>query len=110
MAQAAFGGALMHELKKILLATDLDGNSDAIVSTAAMLSQAFDSRILLLHVMPDVLPDTLTDEDGPDPVAALLDELKVRIEADASVAPTADLATPLHAKGGSSHRPTLKGA
>ncbi len=77
----------MHELKKILLATDLDGNSDAIVSTAAMLSQAFDSRILLLHVMPDVLPDTLTDEDGPDPVAALLDELKVRIEADASVAP-----------------------
>jgi nucleotide-binding universal stress UspA family protein len=72
----------MQELKRILLATDLEGATEATVSTAAFLARSFDSRILLLHVVPDVLPDTLGDEEGAASVAGLLDDLKARIEAE----------------------------
>ena len=70
----------MDELRRILVATDLEGATDSIVSTAVMLSRAFDSRILLIHVVPEVLPDTWTDEDGAESVDALLGEVKLRIE------------------------------
>lgn len=71
----------MQELKRILLATDLEGATDAAVSTAVFLAQAFDSHILLLHVVPDVLPDSLGDEEGAASVTGLLNDLKARVEA-----------------------------
>jgi nucleotide-binding universal stress UspA family protein len=70
----------MRELSKILLATDLEGATDAIVATTISLARAHDSRVLLLHVAPDVLPDTLSDEQGTTSVEGLLDDLKDRIE------------------------------
>ncbi|UCG87598.1 MAG: universal stress protein [Gemmatimonadota bacterium] len=70
----------MRELKKILVATDLQEAGDSCAATAVLLAQAFDSRILLLHVMPDILSDPWADEVSPESVAALLEEWKLRIE------------------------------
>jgi nucleotide-binding universal stress UspA family protein len=72
----------MHELKRILVATDLEESTDSIVATAVLLGRAFDSRILLLHVLSEVLPDTWTNEASRDTVAGHLDSVKLRIEAD----------------------------
>jgi universal stress protein E len=71
----------MHELKKILVATDFDESSDSIAATALCLARAFDSRILLLHVIPETLSHVLTEEFGAESVTPLLHELKLQIEA-----------------------------
>jgi nucleotide-binding universal stress UspA family protein len=72
----------MHELKRILVPTDLQDTTDANAATAALLARAFDSRILLLHVVPELLSDVGTEDAGEESVTALLEDLKVRIEAD----------------------------
>jgi nucleotide-binding universal stress UspA family protein len=72
----------MHELKRILVPTDLQDTTDANAASAVFLARAFDSRILLLHVVPELLSDVGTDDAGEESVTALLEDLKVRIEAD----------------------------
>ncbi len=70
----------MHELKKILMATDFDDSSDSIVATALFLARAFDSTVLLLHVIPEALSDALTEELGAESVTPLLREMQLQIE------------------------------
>lgn len=71
----------MHELKKMLVATDLEDSPDSILATALFLARAFDSTILLLHVIPEVLSGALIEEAGAESVTALLHELQLQIEA-----------------------------
>jgi universal stress protein E len=71
----------MHELKKILMATDFEDSSESIAATALFLARAFDSTILLLHVIPEVLSGALIEEVGAESVTALLHELQLQIEA-----------------------------
>ncbi|MGD8727246.1 MAG: universal stress protein, partial [Gemmatimonadales bacterium] len=70
----------MRELKRILVATDLAGGTDSIVATAIFLARAFDSHVLLLHVVPDILPDTWNADVGAESVDVLLSDLKSRVE------------------------------
>jgi nucleotide-binding universal stress UspA family protein len=80
----------MHGLERILVATDLEGGADSTAATAVFLARAFDSRLLLLHVAPEILKDTWNDEIGPEPLKALLHDLKARLERDG--APIDDVA------------------
>lgn len=85
----------MHELRKILVATDLEGSPDPIVATALFLTRAFDSRVSLLHVFPEALSGALAEEFGTGSVAQLLDELKIRIQAGGAEVEDAEV---LHGK------------
>jgi len=67
-------------LKKILVAVDLEDATELVLATAMMLGRAFDSNLLLLHVLPEVLPDEWAEELDQESLAGHLDEMKRGIE------------------------------
>jgi len=70
----------MQELKKILVAVDLEDATQSVLDTAIMLGRAFDSHLILLHVVPEVLPDTWTDGLDQDSLTKHLETMKRDIE------------------------------
>lgn len=71
---------MMQQLEKILVAVDLESATESVIETAVMMGAAFDSSLLLLHVIPEVLPATWTDQLDRNSLTAHLDEMKCGIE------------------------------
>jgi universal stress protein E len=71
---------MMQQLNKILVAVDLEDGTESVIEAAIMLGRAFDSSLLLLHVVPEVLPDTWTDELDQESLIAHLEKTKSGIE------------------------------
>ena len=67
---------MMQPLKKILVAVDLEETTERVLQTAVLLAKSFDARLVLLHVIPDLLPGGWADEEGRELVAVRLSELK----------------------------------
>jgi len=71
---------MMQQLKKILVAVDLEAATESVAATAVLLARSFDSSLLLLHAVPEALPDTWSDEVDRESLLGRLEEIKRGVE------------------------------
>lgn len=67
-------------IDNILVAVDLESGTESVLETATMLARSFNSKLMLMHVVPEVLPDTWTDDLDQEQLTKHLDEMKGGIE------------------------------
>ncbi len=69
----------MKLLEKILLATDFDRAANDALQTALYVAKGFNSEIILLHVIPEPKPDSISMDAVKDAVKTQLRRLKEEI-------------------------------
>ncbi len=65
----------MRQLERVLVATDLGEVTDSILQTGLMLCRSFGSRLYLVHVIPETLPEPWVQSVGRDQVMEQLETL-----------------------------------
>ncbi len=71
---------MMQQLKKILVAVDLEAATESVVATAVLLARSFQSGLLLVHVVPEMLRDMWPGEADRESLTGHLEEMKHGIE------------------------------
>ena len=84
----------MKLLDKILLATDFSQGSDTALQMSSFVAKTFNSKIILIHVIPKIQDPTLAPEKVKKSVRKKLHEIKVKLDREAI-----NVAEPLVANG-----------
>lgn len=73
---------MMQNLRRILVATDLDDDTDLMLKAGTYLSRTQQAELVLLHVMPESVPTEWVDEVGMVFMRSKLDELWEQFEGE----------------------------